>query len=85
MIAINAPIAVRDGRKMRLFYHAECFSESSDPRTQQNSSFKKEKFKDSFQDQAPLQKGRGKWSVSNYGYVPSIKSIKPTIIKPKMH
>ena len=32
-------IAVRDGRKLRLTYHLNCFSGESDPRTQKGSSF----------------------------------------------
>jgi hypothetical protein len=29
----------RDGRKLRFFYHVDCFSGDADPRTQTNSSF----------------------------------------------
>jgi len=29
----------RDGRKLRFFYHAECFSGNEDPRTQNGSSY----------------------------------------------
>lgn len=30
---------VRDGRKLRFFYHSRCFTGGADPRTQVNSSF----------------------------------------------
>jgi hypothetical protein len=30
----NEPVIVRDGRKIRLFYHIDCFSGDADPRTQ---------------------------------------------------
>jgi hypothetical protein len=30
---------VRDGRKLRFFYHTTCFTGEADPRTQQNSSY----------------------------------------------
>ena len=30
---------VREGRKLRFFYHGACFTGDADPRTQQNSSF----------------------------------------------
>lgn len=70
LIAVDTKIAIRDGRKMRLFYHRECFSGDADPRTQQNSSYNSgdPKYGQSFQEKAPLVKGRGKWSVSSYGY-----------------
>jgi hypothetical protein len=72
LIKIGSEIAVRDGRKMRLFYHIDCFSNDSDPRTQQNSSFNRvAKFQDAFQEKAPPVKGRGKWSTSSYGYEPN--------------
>ena len=32
-------VYVRDGRKLRFFYHEECFTGDADPRTQLNSSF----------------------------------------------
>lgn len=35
----NAMVMVRDGRKLRFFYHAECFTGDADPRSQQNSSY----------------------------------------------
>ncbi len=34
-------IMVRDGRKLRFFYHEECFTGDADPRTQMSSSFQK--------------------------------------------
>ncbi|KAJ3263867.1 hypothetical protein HDU77_009763 [Chytriomyces hyalinus] len=61
-------VAVRDGRKMRFFYHEGCYAGVSDPRAQPNSSFQSDRFKSAFQSQAPPSKGRGKWSVSQYGY-----------------
>ncbi|KAJ3098840.1 hypothetical protein HDU97_003703 [Phlyctochytrium planicorne] len=66
VIIKDTPISVRDGRKMRFFYHRECFSEDSDPRTQSNSS--KDRFGEVIGDKAPDVKGRGKWSVGVYGY-----------------
>lgn len=32
-------VMVRDGRKLRFFYHATCFTGTADPRTQNGSSF----------------------------------------------
>jgi hypothetical protein len=63
-------IKVRDGRKMRLFYHTHCFSGGNDPREQPNSSYKM--FKNVISDKAPEEKGRGKWAVSHYGYQPRV-------------
>ena len=82
----NEPIAVRDGRKMRFFYHRKCFSGSSDPRTQSQSTFNQGRLPgSSFQSKAPEHKGRGKWSVSSYGYNPSgdatIKAVKTSAQK----
>ncbi|KAI8615707.1 hypothetical protein BC830DRAFT_1168376 [Chytriomyces sp. MP71] len=61
-------VIVRDGRKMRFFYHETCYAGDPDPRTQPNSSFHAERFRDKIQKQAPQVKGRGKWSVASYGY-----------------
>lgn len=62
---------VRDGRKMRFFYHEKCFSGDADPRTQANSTANKPSDKKHvIQESAPKQKGRGKWSTSSYGYQP---------------
>lgn len=33
----------REGRKLRFFYHVECFSGEADPRTQSGSSFEQER------------------------------------------
>ncbi|KAJ4460407.1 hypothetical protein PAPYR_3437 [Paratrimastix pyriformis] len=60
-------IIVRDGRKIRLFYHERCFSGTADPRTQQHSSYHEGKFTN-INPEAPRVKGQGKWSVSSYGY-----------------
>lgn len=35
----DALVFVRDGRKLRFFYHAGCFGGSEDPRTQDGSSY----------------------------------------------
>jgi hypothetical protein len=35
----NSMVMVRDGRKLRFFYHCDCFTGDADPRTQENSSF----------------------------------------------
>lgn len=32
-------VMVRDGRKLRFFYHTACFTGDADPRTQKNSSY----------------------------------------------
>uniref|UniRef100_A0A0G4GTW4 PARP-type domain-containing protein n=1 Tax=Chromera velia CCMP2878 TaxID=1169474 RepID=A0A0G4GTW4_9ALVE len=61
----GSSVIVRDGRKIRLFYHPQCFSGEADPRTQTHSSF--QKFKGVTSEKAPLEKGRGKWSTT-YGY-----------------
>ena len=37
-------VFVRDGRKLRFFYHSECFSGNEDPRSQQGSSFSNETY-----------------------------------------
>ena len=37
-------IIIRDGRKMRLFYHDICFSGDADPRTQPGSSYHEGKY-----------------------------------------
>jgi hypothetical protein len=66
-IPINTPFVCRDGRKIRLHYHVECFSGSSDPRSQPNSSFSDCRFAGVITNVAPLEKGKGKWSVSKYG------------------
>ena len=66
-------IACRDGRKIRLYYHQGCFSGDADPRTQVSSSFNDPRFPSvAFQSEAPAVKGRGKWSTSAYGYMPSV-------------
>ena len=72
LIPNGSDIVVRDGRKMRLFYHKDCFSGDPDPRTQQKSTFNtEERFKEAFQSEAPPVKGRGKWSTRSYGYSPN--------------
>lgn len=70
LIPIKAKMAIRDGRKMRLFYHLECFSGKSDPRTQSGSSYNsgEAKYGIGFQHKAPNVKGHGKWVVAQYGY-----------------
>ncbi|KAI8911849.1 hypothetical protein EDD86DRAFT_181727, partial [Gorgonomyces haynaldii] len=65
IIQKGTPIKVRDGRKMRFFYHTQCFVDA-DPRSQPSSSF--DKYKHVVAPKAPPQKGRGKWSVASYGY-----------------
>eukprot|EP01031_Cornospumella_fuschlensis_P028514 gene28514-34422_t len=35
----GASVMVRDGRKLRFFYHEACFTGTEDPRTQANSTF----------------------------------------------
>lgn len=64
-------IAARDGRKIRLTYHDECFSGDADPRTQKNASSAEGRLPQAcFSQQAPARKGRGKWSTS-YGLMPA--------------
>lgn len=65
-IFVNTPICVRDGRKIRLFYHASCFSGDSDPRTQPQSSILR--WEGGLSSRAPPGKGYGKWWTSGYGY-----------------
>ena len=51
------PIIQRDGRKIRLIYHKDCFSGDADPRTQANSSYNSKKFPQyCFRDKAPKYK-----------------------------
>jgi hypothetical protein len=58
-------VIIRDGRKIRLFYHPECFSGTSDPRTQTSSSYNDPRYpKSAFSLSAPAEKGHGKWSTS---------------------
>ena len=64
----GSTIVTRDGRKIRLFYHQECFSGTSDPRTQPKTIERtKKKYKNCISEHAPKEKGNGKWSVSQYG------------------
>ncbi len=39
----GSQVYVRDGRKLRFFYHAECFTGQADPRTQANGAFQTKK------------------------------------------
>ena len=71
-IAKGEPIVARDGRKIRLFYHDRCFSGQADVRTQKNCAMNENRLpKSSFSSTAPSKKGRGKWSVEEYGYRPA--------------
>lgn len=71
-IAKGEQIKVRDGRKVRLMYHDKCFSGGADPRTQLHSSFQQGRLpRNSFQPEAPREKGTGKWSTATYGYSPT--------------
>ncbi len=38
-ITKNSLVMVRDGRKLRFFYHVACFTGGPDPRSQENGSF----------------------------------------------
>ena len=69
-INIRDPIVIRDGRKIRLFYHTGCFSGSADPRSQPNGAFSQDKFEGVLSPSAPQEKGYGKWSCGSYGYTP---------------
>ena len=73
-LSFSSPIqmVIRTGRKIRLFYHANCFTGTHDPRTQEGSSFHEHRMPaKTFQRQAPPEKGAGKWSVSDYHYRPN--------------
>lgn len=63
-------LVARDGRKIRLVYHTDCFSGDADPRTQPNSSYNDGRYVPAahISDKAPQKKGAGKWSVQSYGY-----------------
>lgn len=39
IIMKGCPVMVRDGRKLRFFYHETCFTGTADPRTQENGTF----------------------------------------------
>ncbi|KAI6646710.1 hypothetical protein LOD99_12831 [Oopsacas minuta] len=69
-IMMKEPIVIRDGRKIRLFYHSRCFSGSADPRSQLNGAFSREKYEGIMSPSAPKEKGNGKWSCRSYGYTP---------------
>ena len=70
IIIAGSPICVRDGRKMRFFYHEACFSNDADPRTQSSSTVSQGKFTHVISESAPSVKGKGKWSTRDYGYNP---------------
>ena len=74
-INIRDPVVIRDGRKIRLFYHTKCFSGSADPRTQPNGAFSQDKFGGVLSPSAPKEKGHGKWSLQSYGYTPDYKVL----------
>jgi hypothetical protein len=63
----------RDGRRIRLLYHTNCFSGDADPRTQESSSAKRGPLKDVISQAAPERKGAGKFSVSSYGVKPAFR------------
>eukprot|EP00743_Colponemidia_sp_Colp-15_P013037 GILK01015013.1.p2 GENE.GILK01015013.1~~GILK01015013.1.p2 ORF type:complete len:103 (+),score=4.60 GILK01015013.1:30-311(+) len=65
----DEPMISRDGRKIRLFYHQQCFAGEADPRTQPGSSASEGRLPVS--SCAPSSKGYGKWSTGTYGYNPS--------------
>lgn len=82
----NEEVMVRDGRKLRFFYHAACFRGSADPRTQDGSTFETkplyhkdtapdvsglQKNRKVFQPTAPKTLGKGKWSVRSRGFRPT--------------
>jgi hypothetical protein len=75
------PIVTRDGRKLRLMYHEQCYSGSSDPRTQTGSSYHDQKWVNaqSIQQKAPPVKGYGKWSCSEYGYKGDLYTTVPNV------
>lgn len=77
------PIAVRDGRKIRLMYHEACFSGHSDPRTQQKSSAHEGRVSHVISSSAPKQKGYGKWSTSSYGYQPTLPFVPSSTVTVK--
>jgi hypothetical protein len=70
VIGKGEAIKVRDGRKMRYFYHEGCFSGEADPRTQSNSTFNAANPGYALSESAPASKGKGKWTVrpETYGF-----------------
>jgi hypothetical protein len=44
LIAFNDPIIARDGRRLRLMYHASCYSGDPDPRSQLGGSYWEDKW-----------------------------------------
>ena len=74
-INIKEPIVIRDGRKIRLFYHSKCFSGTADPRSQPNGAFSQDKFGGVLSPSAPKEKGHGKWSCRSYGYTPDYQVL----------
>lgn len=76
-IGKNQEAIVRDGRKLRFFYHPECFSGDADPRTQTGSSAHDIRFKAMLsKTTAPPSKGTGKWSVQSYGLRNAVHPVK---------
>ncbi len=71
---------------MRFWYHDRCFVGNADPRTQTGSTFNSDDYKDFDFSAAPLDKGRGKWSVKEYGYQPKSMGYHeaPTILQPNI-
>eukprot|EP00501_MAST-03F_sp_TOSAG23-6_P001718 GSMAST32.ASY1.ANO1.1792.1 assembled CDS len=71
----NSMVMVRDGRKMRFFYHQECFRGDADPRTQSGEGINSlEKNLKVFQPEPPDDVGHGKWSTTR-GYQPVASSV----------
>ncbi|PHJ23798.1 hypothetical protein CSUI_002353 [Cystoisospora suis] len=76
-IGKNEEAVVRDGRKLRFFYHPECFSGDADPRTQTGSSAHDVRFRAMLSNTtAPPSKGTGKWSVQSYGLRNAVDPVK---------
>ncbi|KAA6363545.1 MAG: hypothetical protein EZS28_040928 [Streblomastix strix] len=57
--SLDSSYWTRDGRKIRLFYHVDCFSGQSDPRSQPGSSYYGE-LGAVVSEKAPSTKGFGK-------------------------
>lgn len=49
----GSSVMCREGRKLRFFYHTECFSGDADPRTQKQSSFNSDRLADYHTQTAP--------------------------------
>jgi hypothetical protein len=76
------PITIRDGRKLRLMYHENCYSDVSNPRTQAGSSYHEEKWSNARSIQEKVLstiKRYGKWSCREYAYKVDLYAAAPNV------